>query len=168
MTELQKAIIISSMIGSILANYDPRKKAERGKGLVILRKRLKKMMMQRSKSNRKEFIEAIQVGDKVWRDAVNHFSDKNISIEAVSITIRLYHLYSTQLQRFANIGDRQIDAFAMGGNGTEGHEKNSFIVADYILKALAPFTGEHLENKLSLRKTIIKQNLILEGKYNAA
>lgn len=164
-SELQKAIAVSSMIGSILANYDPKKASDRKKPIQVLKARIKKMMFKRSRSNKKEFIDAVTISDVIWRKAIEHFEKQNVTIEAVAITIRLYDLYEPQLSRFTNINERQIEAFARGMD-SHHYEDSSYIVADYLIEKLAPFTGAKRENSQELQNklAVIKQNRILEGK----
>ena len=139
MTNLQQAIAVGSMIGSILSEY----KGKDNTGPVQELKRvIKRMMFRRSRTNAKEFRQAISIADVVWRDAVNHFADKGISIEAISTVVALHNLYAEPLAKFADITQNRIDAYAITSTGEHvEHEQNSYMVSDYIIDRLAEYTG---------------------------
>jgi len=148
-TRLQNAIILSSIIGTILGNYDPKNRYDRHKAINTLRRRIAKFMFKRSRSNRKEFVQAIAYADKVWRDAVTHFEKQNLSIEAISTVIRLYDLYADVLSKYANINEKQVEAYAMSATGVSVDiEMTSYKVSDYILELLSDITGVKRVNKL--------------------
>lgn len=142
-TPLQNAIMLSSIIGSILSNYDPRESSDRRKPILELRARFKKFMFVRSASNKKEFLEALRFADAAWKKAIDHFVKYKLTIEAVSTIIRLYDLYEEPLTKYANVRAKQIDAYAAGiiEKTTLELEQNSYEVADYITECLAEFSG---------------------------
>jgi len=139
-TPLQNAIIISSIIGSIMSNYDNSVKEERTKPIAEIRRRIKKFMFRRSRSNAKEFHEAIAVANAAWQNAVNHFVGKGLKIDAVSTVIRLYDLYADAMSRYANIHEKQMERYANGAYSGD-IELTSYEVSDYILDQLSAVTG---------------------------
>ncbi|MCX6076040.1 MAG: hypothetical protein NTW78_04045 [Campylobacterales bacterium] len=157
-TPLQNAMMLSSIIGSIMANYDPTKAKERLRPITELKARLKKFMWTRSRSNKNEFFEAIQFADRAWQKSINHFADKKLSIEAISTIVRLYDLYEEPLTKYANIRSKQIEAFARGVTDATSlqHEMNSYEVADYIIEQLSVFTGIKRVNKFKVGR--VKQH----------
>ena len=161
MTDLQRAIIMGSIIGSLMSAYDPTKARERKKPISIIRARIKRAMFKRSRSNKKEFTEAIKVANEAWKTSVTHFLDDKITIETIATVMRLYDLYSVPLSRFFDLHEKQIQDFANGQDDFVFEEK-SFEVADYIIDVLADETGIKREHKLSLRHRMIKDNIILE------
>ena len=141
-TPLQHAIIISSIIGSIMSHYDPALAADRKNPINEIRRRIKKYMFTRSRSNKKEFLEAVKYSDIVWRTSVNHFAKHNIKIDAVSTVIRLYDLYAHPLSRYANINEKQMEAYAYKSMLDDNDiEQSSYEVSDFILDQLATYTG---------------------------
>lgn len=116
---------------------------ERTKSIQELRARFKKFMYVRSRTNKKEFLEAIKYADEAWRKMVEHFMEQKLAIEAVSTIIRLYDLYEEPLTKYANVRAKQIDAYAMGisEDTTLQLETNSYDVADYLIEQLAVFSG---------------------------
>lgn len=141
-TPLQNAIMLASIIGSLLAIYDADMRNSK-KTVQILRARLKKFMFSRSRSNKREFLLAAKYSDFVWQSWINFFAEKKPTIEVVTTIGFLYSQYDVQLNRYANINDKQIEAFA---NGVEDKlslslEQKSYEVADFLLDELAKFTG---------------------------
>lgn len=148
-TPLQNAIMLSSIIGSILSSYDPKVARDRAKPIQILRARFKKFMFVRSRSNQKEFLEAIKYADTAWRNSINYFAEQKLKIEAISTIVRLYDLYEEPLTKYANVRAKQIEAYAAGvtDETTLEHETNSYEVADYITEQLAIFSGARRVSK---------------------
>jgi len=139
-TQLQNAIMISSIIGSIMSNYDPAIAADRKKPINEIRRRIKKFMFKRSRSNKKELNEAISIADNAWKNCINHFAEQNIKIDAVSTVVRLYDLYADAMSKHANIHDKQMEAYALDAY-TGDIEMTSYEVSDYILDELSTYTG---------------------------
>lgn len=142
-TPLQNAMMLGSIIGSILSNYDPKVARDRARPIQTLRARLKKFMYIRSRSNHKEFAEAVNYANIAWQKSINHFVEQKLKIEAISTIVRLYDLYEEPLTKYANVRAKQIEAYAMGitEDTTLEHETNSYEVADYIIEQLAAFSG---------------------------
>ena len=163
-TNLQNAIISGSIIGSILSNYDY--KECRG-ALAKIRKDIKKMMFSRSRTNAKEFEEAIKIADNAWRDTINHFAsmNKKMEIEALTSVSWLYNLYEEPLKRFANISQKKMELATMKiSEQTQlHHEQNSYETIDYLIERLSESTGIKRESKLKTRFAILKGNLITDG-----
>jgi glycyl-tRNA synthetase beta subunit len=157
-TPLQNAIIISSIIGSIMSNYDPALAADRKKPINEIRRRIKKFMFTRSRSSVKEFYKAIAVANAVLKNAVNHFADKNIQIDAVSTVIRLYDLYADAMSRYANIHEKQMERYANGAYSGD-IELTSYEVSDYIIDQLSEVTGVKRQ-KLNLLQRVKNENKV--------
>jgi len=153
-TPLQNAVMISSIIGSIMSNYDATLADERKKPINEIRKRIKKFMYKRSRSNKKEFYAAIALSDTAWRECINHFAKNNLQIETISTVIRLYDLYANTMSRYANIHDKQMEAYAYCSSiQNVDIEQTSYKVSDYIIEQLSVFTGIK-RKKLNLLKGI--------------
>ena len=157
-TKLQNAIIISSIIGTIMSEYDPRNPKENTKSINIIKARIKKFMFSRSRKNPTDFAKSVMFANVVWREAVEHFAQKKMTIEAVSTILGLYNLYEEELSKFANLNQKQMENFSMNQSDTTilAYEKNSCEVSNYIIDALAPFTRKE-RRKLNLLEKI-KQN----------
>ena len=98
-------------------------------------------MFTRSRTNKAEFLEAIRVSDAVWREALHHFEERKLTIDAVSTIVNLYNLYEQPLSKFANLHSKQIEAYSYNPHASLEIEQQSNEVSDYILDKLSDFTG---------------------------
>ena len=87
---LQNAIMISSIIGSILSGYDNLVAKERKRPILVLRARIKKFMFVRSRSNTKVFLEAIKCADTAWQTSMTHFAKNKLQRLADAMLITLF------------------------------------------------------------------------------
>jgi hypothetical protein len=135
--------MLSSIIGSLLSNYDNSLAKERKKPILVLRARIKKLMFARSRSNNKEFLEALKCADSAWRSSMSYFVKDKLQIDAVATVVKLHNLYEEPLSKYANINEKQIEAFArdMEKEITLKIEMDSYRVAEYLLDELSKFSG---------------------------
>ena len=133
--------MMSSIIGSIMSNYNPAIAKERRKPINTIKQRVKKFMFTRSRSNAKEFEEAIAIANAVWVKAVNHFAEHGLKIDAVSTVVNLYGRYEESLSKHANINSKQIEAYSYNPVVGLSIEEQSNLVSEYILDELALVTG---------------------------
>jgi len=155
MNNIQKSISATSLIGTLFSNY---KAGDLNSAGELVRKRAAKYMRQRRKTNKKYYFEAVMKTDKAWKDAVNHFADKNMRIEAKS-TIRAIFNYFEEELAYANIRSIHIENMMIHATDDAEAEHNSDIVIDFIIEKLG------LEKRVSAFKTrfaILKGNKILE------
>lgn len=152
---LQRAIMISSLIGNLLAEYNPAIQKDRAKAVDTLRGRVRKFMYIRSRSNKKEFLSALSYADRAWQNTMAHFAPQKQKLEIVATTIRLHAPYSEELSRYAGVHEKQIAAFAHGfeNNIDLKIEQDSYEIADYLLNEIGEFT-ERKPQSLSKRLKI--------------
>lgn len=133
MKNLQIAIVYASAIGSILNEWSAK---ESTRAILELRGQIKKFMFKRSRTNEKEFMAAIKVGDKAWQATIDQFKDANIKIEAVSTVVALWSGQADNLARFANLTQKRVDRFALMNDGAHDVEveMNAYLVADALIK----------------------------------
>lgn len=128
MTNLQITIIYSSIIGSMLNEFEQTKKP-----IEKMKKRVNKFMYRRSRTNEKEFIEAIKAGNEIWVKAIDHFSDEKLSIDAFSTIIAVWSSQADNLSRFVNLSQKLIDSFSMlNDNDRLDAELDGYKVANYL------------------------------------
>jgi len=149
-TPLQNAIIVSSIVGSIMSSYDVTIPEERKKPINEIRRRIKKFMYRRSRSNKKEFLESIKIADSIWRDTVNYFAEKHLKIDAVFTILGLYNKYADEMSKYANVREKQMERYSYDANSGEV-EFTSYEVSDYMLEKLSKITGKQ-NKKLNLLK----------------
>lgn len=132
MTNLHKAIIYASMFGSILSEFDKSPKA-----IMDIRVQVKKFMYKRSRTNRKEYVEAVTIGHKVWSDAINYYAEKNLKIDSFALVVALWSDQAELLARFVNLTQKRMDRFSLiNDNDLLDAELDAYEVADYINKLI--------------------------------
>lgn len=140
--QTQNAIMLASIMGTLLSAYDRGSRVPR-KAVQTLRARLKKFMYSRSRRDKKKFLSAIKYSDIAWQGMISHFAKQKLETEVISTIICLYSLYAEQLSRYANVNEKQIDALVVGvvNNIAGSTEKNSYEVANFLLDEIGKFTG---------------------------
>lgn len=132
MNNLQIAIIYSSIIGTILSEFETSNKT-----ITILKKRIKKFMFSRSRTNKKDFLEAVRKGEEVWGDAINHFAKEKINIDAFSTIIAVWSSQAEILERFVHLSEKNIEKFSLlNSNDRLDAEMNGYKVAEYLTKGI--------------------------------
>ena len=157
---LQNAIIAGSIIGSLLAMCDPN---VNNKSVAIIRANIKKMMFKRSRSNKKEFLEAVKISDTVWQETINNFFDKKLSLEVLTTSMRIYDIFEAPLTKFANVSHKKIEKMMMKVDERidADIEANSFIIADFMIDRLSDFTGLTRDTSFKDKIEIMKQENII-------
>jgi len=132
MNNLQIAIIYSSLLGSILNEFD-----KSPSPIMDLKKQVKKFMFKRSRSNKKEFMEAIHKGQSVWNEALDHYRDSNLKIDSFALIVALWSSQADILGKFVNLTQKRIDRFSLI-NDSEllGAELDAYKVAEHINKLI--------------------------------
>jgi len=158
MNNIEKSIIAASLIGTIFSQYEA---GELNRAGEEVKKRIGKYMRKRAKSNRNEFGNAILNTDKAWQDAINHFVNDNVRIEAKSTIRAVYNYFSNELTKYANVSDKHIERMMINTTSDAEAEHNSDTVVDYIVEQLG---FPKRKNAFHARLAILKGNRILEGK----
>ena len=158
MNKIQRSIAGVSLMHTLFQEY---KAGELHSSGEIIRKRTAKYMRQRSKTNRKEFIDAIMATDKAWKETIAHFVKDHVKIEAKSTIRAIYNYFEEEISKYANIRAEHIEKFLIIGTSDAEAEHNSDMVVDYLVERLGM---EKRKSVLATRFAILKQTRILEGK----
>ena len=128
MTNLQISIIYASMIGSILNEFDQSKSP-----IEEIKRQIKKFMFKRSRTNTIDFTAAIKAGNKIWVDAIDHFTKENLSIDAFAVVVACWSSHADYLAKHVNLTQKRIDRFSML-NDSERYEaeRDAYVVAKYL------------------------------------
>lgn len=148
LSNLEQAICVASIMGSLLNMYDVNKI---NSNINQVKRDINTLIRKRAKSNRKEFVRAITVGDRVWGDAIKNY--KGVKIEVLTGCMKLYNIYETELNKFANISNKKIEKMLLGVDAMIDFdvESSSYAVFDFIIDELYKYTGKR---KLSIRERI--------------
>lgn len=132
MNNLQIAIVYSSIIGSMLNEFEKTKKP-----VEDMKRQVKKFMFRRSRTNRKEFYAAIEVGTNVWQRAIDHFAEQELKIDAFSTIVALWSSNADIFSRFVNLTEKRIEKFSMlNDNDILDAELSGYKVAEYLSKII--------------------------------
>ncbi len=156
MNNLEKAMMGATLINTLFHEYKPGELAKSGEKI---RGRIAKFIRQRSKSNQKMYVEVIMKADEAWRKTINEY--KTTSIESKSTIAKIYDYFGKELERFANVKDKDIELFTMQMTDDAEAEHNSRMVVDFLVQQMG------IERRKSLfegKRLQIKNELILEGK----
>jgi hypothetical protein len=116
------------MIGSILAEFEQTKKP-----IEDMKRQIKKFMYKRSRTNTKEFHEAIKAGNKIWIDAIDYFTSENLSIDAFAVIVACWSSHADALAKHVNLTQKRIDSFSMINDSERLEaEMDAYRVADYL------------------------------------
>lgn len=128
MNNLQVSIIYSSIIGSLLSEFEQSKKP-----IEDMKRQVKKFMFKRSRTNKKEFQEAVKQGNKIWVNTIAHFEEAKLSIDVFSTVIALWSSQADLLARFVNLNENRIERFSMlNDNDRLDAEMDAYKVAEYL------------------------------------
>ena len=134
-SNLQIAIIYSSCIGSLVNEWNPN---ESTRAINDLKIQIKKFMFKRSRTNKKEFLIAIKIGNMAWKKSIDHFAKESLKIDAYSIVIALWGKQSEILTKFTTLSEKRIEKFWLSSpqDHTLESEMNAYKVADYLDKQI--------------------------------
>ena len=132
MNNLQVSIIYASIIGSILNEFEQTKKP-----VEEMKRQIKKFMFKRSRTNTKEFMEAVRNGNEIWANTVDYFAEEKLSIDAFSTIVALWSSQAELLTRFVNLSENRIERFSMlNDNDRLDAEMDAYKVAQYLNKEI--------------------------------
>lgn len=164
LSNLQVALVVCNVMGRILSNYSWQ---EQPSSLKVLNARIRKFMISRAKSNQKEFMEAMLIERAVWKKTTESF-DAKTPLFVVDLVCKLYSYYSEPLNKYAKISDKIIDRVSLIQNvsiSTDVQlEFNDDDIMDKFSELFEPFSGIKRKSAFSGKKSLVKNNMILEGK----
>lgn len=172
MTEVQRAIILVSMIGTILDEYkedeltpaikELRDVCQRfmdkqsGVETVLVIGQFGKRSMQPRVTNPKrheQFLATIKIGDRIWQGALDRYAKQGIKIDAVATITALYTFAPNVLRKHARITQDRIDAYrAEGWDGDDRHKSAGAVIGGYLTELLASEMGIKINGRLHALK----------------
>jgi hypothetical protein len=126
----------------------------------------KNMRARANSSQRQDTVDAVHIADAIWRDAVEHYTKQNISIEAVAYVVSLYAEEPKGLKRYFGITEKMVSAYAIGDKGMHlDPEQNSYKVTGYLKDKTRSALGESApqrESALSMLAATARANANLK------
>lgn len=165
MTQLQQAIILVSIIGTILNSY--RDEDELTPPVRTLKFTCKRFMDQQSgvkvtpfrgakivdHNKFKRYTDTIEIGNRIWQRALDRYAKQNVHIEAVSMIKALYDFAPDVLAKHAHISKRKITDYL--NESKEGDDKlktQGAVIGGYLIELLAAEMGIKINGRLSALK----------------
>ena len=129
-TDLQKAILYVSILGSILNEYTYQ---ESNRAIFELKAKIAKFMKQRKRTNPKDYVKAVMHGKEVWCKAMEATS--NARVTGVHLIMAIWENEEQLLSRMANLSEKRMNAFGRLDDGKHEleAEHNAFDVGQKLV-----------------------------------
>lgn len=161
MTQIQRAIILVSIIGTILDEY--RNQDELSAPVRALKFACKRFMINQSGMREipfigkkitdarkyQQFAKTVMIGDKIWQKAIDRYASQSITIEATSLIRALYDFAPDLLAKYAHISSKKInDYMAEAIDGDEKCKRDGAVIGGYLTELLAEEMGIKINGRL--------------------
>ena len=154
-SEQKRSLILASIIGTIFASY---RDDERTKLHDELHRRIGKGIRKQVKLYSETAVKVVahEEGKDVWRSAVDHFAEREITIEASSCILAIWNLDEKALSKHYGLGAGKIGRWAKPSKRSDAAEldKASREVAKYVFNAVNELYGIEVEEKMSVMERI--------------
>ena len=156
----KKIIIIASMVGSLLAQYED---DEVTYTVGCMKRNIHIMMKSALMTNGAIYYECVATGDRIWRESLDHWAKQNKKIEIIRTVSVLYDEASNEFKRLCNITDKMMERFETEGMATHNTsvdvQADSSDVALYLVNKVRQHLGkEPRVNKLAGLRDKVKKN----------
>jgi len=177
MIEVKRAIILVSIIGTILAEYEESEitpaigelrdvcqrfmEKQSGVETVLYTDYRKKLVMKPMVTNKKrhaQFIESVGIGDRVWQRSLDRYALQSVTIDAVSTIMAIYSFAPDVLHKHARISRERMEAYAKSGTvGDEKYKRDGAVIGGYITELLAEEMGMKINGRLrALKQKVLR------------
>lgn len=172
MTQLQQAIILVSIIGTILDEY--RDASELTAPVRAMKFTCKRFMDGESGVkiipyhgakivNKKKFLNytsTIKIGDSIWQKSLDRYAKMGITIEAVSLIKAVYDFAPEVLAKHAHISHKKItDYLNESKDGDVQCKTQGTVVGGYLVELLAAEMGIKINGRLSALKNKVMNDI---------
>jgi len=175
LTEIERTIIVINIIGVILEEYD---QDETTPPILTLKEKCTKFSIRQSGTGEvydisklrlngsrisglstyikiidakrhKRYLDALMIGDKIWRDAIDHFSKQKLKIDAVTLIEAVYLFHEKISTKHTTIKRADIDAFRFENEIVDDKTAlDGTAVGGHLMGLLARESGENVNGKL--------------------
>lgn len=144
LSKVQNAIILSSLIGAIISQYD-KKQIEDTPALKDIDDRINIFLEREREKNFSDSLVAIGITDNIWGKMVSKFIGKAYGVSAKYTIILLQSYYARDLNVYANLNEKQFMNLSLLEEADEEDieevERHSSEVADFIIDELSVYTS---------------------------
>lgn len=173
MTKREQAIILVSIIGTILDEY--RDESEITPPVLLMKGACRNFMKKESgvkyvalighrivdKKKHKTFASAIFIGDKIWRLALDRYIKESLTIEAVALIRAVYDFAPEILAKYAHISQKRIkDYGAESALGDDKFKMQGAVVGGFLVELLAKEMGIKTNGRLTALKNKVQREII--------
>lgn len=173
LTEIERTIIVINIIGVILEEYD---QDETTPPILTLKEKCTKFSIRQSGTEERfvggkfsgsvpvnvmksfvivdskrhnRYVNASMIGDKIWRDAIDHFSKQKLKIDAVTLIEAVYLFHEKIITKHTTIKRADIDAFRFENEIVDDKTAlDGTAVGGHLMGLLARESGENVNGKL--------------------
>lgn len=171
MTKNQQAIILVSIIGTILSEYDEQ---ETTPAIRDLKRVCKKFMDAQSgvkvlpfygprivnQKRHDHFVNTVKIGDRIWRETLEKYIDEKLTIDAISIIMAVYQFAPDILASKTKMTKQKMEAYAKGGSeGDEKHKTHGCIVGGHLVELLSKEMGIKINGRLKALKAKVERDI---------
>lgn len=153
--EQKRTLILASIIGTIFSNYEEDEKTKLHKEIHV---RIGKGIRKQVKLHSKEEVVVVahHEGNDIWRKAVDHFAERQVTIEASSCILSIVNLDEKALSKHYGLGAGALAKWAKPCRRSDALEleKAGNEVAKYIFDAVNELYGIEVEEKISVLERI--------------
>lgn len=154
-TKQKRTLVLAGIIGTLFACYDEDEKT-----------RLHKELHQRIGVNTRKWVKkygqeaVVQVvhdeGNVIWGNAVDHFAEQKITIEASSCVLALWNRDEKMLSKYFGLSAAKLGKWAKPSRRSDAADldSNSRHVAKYVFDAVSELYGIEVVEDLSVMERI--------------
>jgi len=175
MNSTQQAIILVSIIGTILSEYDD---GEASASVATLKHDCKRFMTVQSGTKslpfigvrvvdlkkHENFLKSVRIGDEIWRKSIDRYAKQSVVIEATHLIRAVYDFNPSALEKHAHISKRKIDALSRGAvDGNDEHKRNGAVIGGHLTELLSERMGTKINGRLRALRSKVENDLKYKG-----
>ena len=171
MNSVQQSIVLVSIIGTILSEYDD---GESSVAVATLKHDCKRFMNAQSGTKslpfigvrvvdhkkHENFLKSVRIGDEIWRKSIDRYAKQKVVIEATHLIRAVYDFNPSALEKHAHISKRKIDSLSRGAvDGNDEHKRNGAVIGGYLAELLSGYIGIKVNGRLRALRSKIENDL---------
>jgi len=151
----KRTLVLAGIIGTLFACYEEGEKTRLHKELhARIGTGVRKMV---KKYSEEKVVQVVHMeGNAVWKDAVDHFAEEKITIEASSCVLSLWAKDEKALAKHFGMSKSKLGDWARPGTREDAValEQASLAVATYVWEKISALYDIELEKQMSVMERI--------------
>ena len=140
------------------------------KSISMFRRKIRKKLNGYRKVNMDEYYQAVKRASQIWNETLDELKDEKLKITVHDITLAIHTIISDQELTKKFYTEKQLDKLLNAMKTNSGIDDNTYAETERNTNRIVDIFLDKLDIKrdtsLKTRLHILKENLILEGKYN--